>query len=279
MLDNLLQLHLSQALLERERTFKTIYSSTFERCREQIAQSHAYHTRFKLGHHLEIGQKVLYENHKQGFTRSQKLQQRRLGPFTVTKRVTNTTYEIQDDKDRTVNRTVHRNYLVEYYPKEGSLPAMIEKGVPPNHQNNNFYERFMEQSARDLNNPSTTEKHDSLPFPIEPLGSILSINKPKRYSMHSNDSEITSPFASSRTLCYHLHFLRKHRPPIHVLRSKHKLLNCRPGNTSVQSNNLCVTVPPAWPETALNCALKRLQPNYTDSQSVLRTITRQGYTL
>ena len=58
LLDNLLQPQLSQALLERERTFKQIYSSTVERCREQTARSHAYRNRFKLGRHLEIGQKV-----------------------------------------------------------------------------------------------------------------------------------------------------------------------------------------------------------------------------
>ena len=126
LLDNLLQPQLSHALLERERTFKQIYTSTFERCREQTAQSHAYRSRFKLGHHLEIGQKVLYENQKQDFTHSQKLQQRRLGPFTVTKPIINTTYQIQDDKDPTIIKTVHRNHLVEYYPKERSLPAMIE---------------------------------------------------------------------------------------------------------------------------------------------------------
>ena len=71
LLDNLLQPQLSQALLERERTFKQIYSSTFERCREQTARSHAYRNRFKLGRHLQIRQKVLYENHKQDLTRSQ----------------------------------------------------------------------------------------------------------------------------------------------------------------------------------------------------------------
>ena len=101
-LDNLLQPQLSQALLERERTFKQIYSSTFERCGEQTAQSHAYRNRFNLGHHLEIGQKVLYEIHKQDLTRGQKLQVRRLGPLSVTKRITNTTYQIQDDKDPTI---------------------------------------------------------------------------------------------------------------------------------------------------------------------------------
>ena len=76
---------------------------------------------------------------------------------------------------------------------------MIEEYVPSDHQNDNFYERFMEQRTRDLNNPSTTDEHDSLPFPIETLRSSSSTNQPKRSSMHSNDSGITSPLAFSRT--------------------------------------------------------------------------------
>ena len=173
LLDSLLQPQLSQALVERERTFKQIYSLTFERCREQTARSHAYRNRFKQGHHHEVGQKVLYENHKQDFTRSQKLQQRRLGHFTLTKRITNTTYQIQVDKDPTVIKTVHKNHLVEHYPKEGSLPAVIEEYLPSDHQNDNFYERFMEQRTRDLNNPSISEEHDSFRLPLEPLPSCF----------------------------------------------------------------------------------------------------------
>ena len=179
LLDNLLQPPLSQAPLERERTFKQLYSSTFERRREQTARSDAYRNRFRLGHHLEVGQKALYENHKQDLTPNQKLQQQRLGPSTVTKRITNATYEIQDDKDPTAIKTVHRKHLVEFYPKEGSLPAMLEEYAPPDHQNHYFYERFMEQRTRDLNNASTTEEHDSFPFLIEPLRSFSSTNKPK----------------------------------------------------------------------------------------------------
>ena len=199
MLDNHLQPQLSQALLERKRPFKQIYFSTFERCREQTARSHVYRNRFKLGHHLEIGQKALYENQQQDLTRNQKLQQGRLGPFTVTNRITKTTYQIQDDKDPTGIKTVHRKHLVDYYSKEESLPAIIEDYVPSDQQKDNFYERFLEQRTRDLDNPSTTEEHDTFPFPIEPLRFLRSTKKPKRSSMHSNDSRITSPVASSRT--------------------------------------------------------------------------------
>ena len=42
LLDNLFRPQLSHALLEGERDFKRIYSTTFERCREQTARSHAY---------------------------------------------------------------------------------------------------------------------------------------------------------------------------------------------------------------------------------------------
>ena len=284
LLDNLLQPQLSQALLERERNFKQIYSSTFERCREQTARSHAYRNRFKLRHHLQIGQKVPYENHKQDLTRSQKLQERRLGPFTVTKRITNTTYQFQDDKDPTVVKIVHRNHLVEYYPKEGSLPTMIEEYVPSNYSNDNFYERFMEQRTRDLNNPSATEEHDSFPFPIEPLRPISSTNQPKRPSMHSNDSGITSPLTSSRTP---------------VLSPAIPTRTSTPCPSSTQHNQ-SVQVPSRehlspiqqfirnsatrMARSSVNSRTKepkynRAQPNYPDSQSVLRTITRQVYKL
>ena len=256
LLDNLFQPQLSQALLGRERTFKQISSSTFERSREQTARSHAYRNCFKLGHHLEIAQKVLYENHKQGLTRSQKLQQRRFGPFTFTKRIMNTTYQIQDDKDPKFIKTVHRNHLVEYYPKEGSLPAMIEEYVPSDHQNDNCHERFMEQRNRDLNNPNTTEEHDSFPIPIEPLRSISSANKPKRSSMHSNDSGITSPLASSCTPVLSPAIPTETSIPINLLLNNHKLIKCCPGNISVQFNNLFAIVPSAWPERASNRALK-----------------------
>ena len=282
--DNLLQPQLSQALLERERKFKQIYSSTFERCREQTAQSHAYRNRFKLGHHLQIGQKVLYENHKQDLTRSQKLQERRLGPFTVTKRITNTTYQIQDDKDPTVVKTVHRNHLVEYYPKEGSLPAMIQEYVPSNYPNDNFYERFMEQRTRDLNNPSTTEEHDSFPFPIEPLRSTSSTNKPTRSSMQSNDSGITSPLASSRTPVLSptipmgtstpcpssfQHAQPVQTPPREHLSPIQQFIRNSATRMARSSAN----------SRPKELKYNRAQPNYPDSQSILRTITRQGYKL
>ena len=144
LLQKLLRPQTSQHLLDQKRDFKRIYSSTFEQFREQTARSHAYSNRYKLGHHLNIGQKVPYENHRQDLSESQKLKQR-LGVFTITKLITSTTYQIQDNKDPSVAKTVHRNHLVEYNPKEEWLPAMIEEFVPHDQLTDDFYERFLEK--------------------------------------------------------------------------------------------------------------------------------------
>ena len=122
LLDNLLRPQLSHALLEQELDFKRISSASFERCRELWARSHTYRNRFKLGQHLDKGQKILYENHRQDLSKSPNFHKRRLKPFTVTKLLTNRTYQIQDDRDPTILKTVHRNHLVEYCLKKETLP-------------------------------------------------------------------------------------------------------------------------------------------------------------
>ena len=192
LLDNLLRPQLSQALLERKRDFKRISCATFERCREQTARSQAYRNRFMLGQNLEIRQKVLHENHRQDLSKSQNFQQRRLGPFTVTKRVTDTTYQIQDDKDPTILKTVHRNHLVEYYPKEETLPPMVDEYVLLDRRPDDFYERLMEQRIQKINNPAECKMKDSLPFPIEPLRTAPVTLPQKRVSNTSSDSGVNS---------------------------------------------------------------------------------------
>ena len=269
LLGNLLRPQLSHSLLERERDFKRIYSATFERCREQTARSHAYRNRFKLGQHLEIGQKVLYENHRQDLSKSQKLQQRRLGPFTVTKRVTNTTYQIQDDKDPTTLETVHRNHLVEYYPKEETLPPMIEEYVPMDRRHGDFYERFMEQRFQKINSSGHLSMEDSLPFPIEPLRATPVTLPQKRVSNTSSDSGVNSPHALSPAMP-----ITPDKSQPHLIPSTSRTNPSSGPLTPIQQfiNN---SRKPKNKEPKFN----RSQPNHHDPQSVLRTRTRQGYKL
>ena len=84
-LDRLLRPQLSDELIARENDFKRIYSSTYQRCSQITSKSHEYRNRFKLRRPINIGQKVFLENHTADLSRSQKLKQLRVGPFTVTK--------------------------------------------------------------------------------------------------------------------------------------------------------------------------------------------------
>ena len=158
---------------------------------------------------------------------------------------------------------------------------MIEEYVPSDHQNDNFYERFMEQRTRDLNNPSKTEEHDSFPFPIEPLRSIPSISKPKRSSMQSNDSEITSPVASSRTPVLSAAFLTETSIPhsSSSQQSQPAQLSHREHLSPIQqfirksATRMARNSPNSRPKEP---KYNRSQPNYSESQSVLKIITQQG---
>ena len=272
LIQKLLRPQLSQALLEEERDFKRIYSSTFERCREQTARSHAYRNRFKLGHHLDVGQNVLYENHRQVLSKSQKLQQRRLGPFTVTKRVTSTTYQITDDRDPSIKKTVHRNHLVEYYRKEESLPALIEENIPHDQRHDGFFERFLQQRIGTLNSFTEPLEADPIPFPIRPLTTAPLVASHKRDSLTSSDSGVGSPQVFSPTLPITPEQLPQH-----------------PQETETEQPS---TSAPTRPLTPIQQFLRnsrkskaretksfRRQPHDLNSQSVLRTLTRRGYKL
>ena len=110
--------------------------------------------------------------------------------------MTNTTYQIQDDTDPLVLKTVHPNHLVEYYPKEETLPPMIEY-VPMDKRHDVFYERFIEQRIQKINNPGQSGMEDFFPFPIEPLPAAPVAHPQKRVSKTSSDSGVNSPHVLS----------------------------------------------------------------------------------
>ena len=197
LLDNFLQPQLSQALLEQERDFRWNYSSAFEKTVEQTARSHANRNRFNLGQHLEISRKVIYQNQCQDLCNSQKLQQCRFGPFTTIKRITKTTYQIQDNNVPANRKTVHRNHIVDYSPKEKTLPPMIEENVPMDRSQDDFYERIMEQRIQKLNNSQQSSMEDSVSFPIESTAAAPVTLPRKRVSIISSVSGVNSPHVLS----------------------------------------------------------------------------------
>ena len=144
-----------------------------------------------------------------------------------------------------------------------------------------FYELFMEQHSPDLNNPSSTEKHDSFPFSIEPIRSFSSIKKPKRSSTHSNDSGITSSLACSRTPVLSptipVETSTPHPSSSQYARTaqlspRDHLSPIQQFNRNIASRMARNSVKSRPEEPKYN----RSQPNYPDPQLVLRTRTQQG---
>ena len=218
---------------------------------------------------MEIGQKVLHENHRQDVSKCQKVQQRQLGPCTVTKRVTNTTYQTQDNKDPTTLKTVHRNHLVGYYPKEESLPPMIEEYVPMDRHPDNFFERFMEQRIQKLNNFEQPSTEHPLQFPIEPLRTAPVTRPQKRVSNTSSDSGVNSPHALS--------------PAIPITPDQSQPY---PIPSTSRTNTISGPLTPIQQFIHISRKTKtkdykynHSQPDHPNPHSVLRTCTRQGYKL
>ena len=211
----------------------------------------------------------MYENHRQDLSRSQKFKQRRLGPFTVTKRVTNTTNQIQDDKDPTVFITVHRKHLVEYYLKEETLAPMVEDYVPIDQRHDIYYERFMAQPIQKLNISEQPSMENSLPFAIVLLRTAPVTLTQKRVSNTSSDSGVNSPHVLSPAMPitpdssqpYLVPSTSQMNPPSGPITPiQHFINNSRKSENNEPKHNRC-------------------QPDHPDPQSVRRTRTRQGYKL
>ena len=158
--DRFLSSEISKSVMDRENTFKKVYSETYEKSRTVLEKARQYRNRYKLAKRLKVGQKVLLEDHSTVIGVSKKLCELRTGPYTVTKVITEVTYEITLDNDPTVKKAVHRNHLIEYYPASDTLPPMIEEYFPTGHSRD---EEFYQNLAKLPQNIIQDEKH------IEPL--------------------------------------------------------------------------------------------------------------
>ena len=83
------------------------------------------------------------ENHIVGLSRSQKMKQQRVNPFTVTKQITNTTYEMRQNAIPDNIKVTHRNHLIESLPKEERLPPLITNYAPIA-KNSDFYKLLVQ---------------------------------------------------------------------------------------------------------------------------------------
>ena len=166
-------------------------------------------------------------------------------------------------------KTVHRNHLVEYYPKDESLPAMIEENVPHDQRHDDFFEPSLEQRIGKLNSFTEPLAADPIPFPIRPLPKAPVVASHKRDRINSNDSRVGSPHVFSPTLAITPEQLPQH-----------------PQETETEQPSTSAPTRPLTPfQQFLRNSRKskarereyfRPQPHDPNSQSVLRTLNRQG---
>ena len=115
-----------------------------------------------------------------------------MGPFTVTKRITNTTYQITEDQNPENLRTVHRNHLIEYFPKEETLPPLIEEYTTPHSGDTNFYSSFVKGRIEKLNVSEPQTLGDLCILPIRNQRDQILAGKITQ-TPQSTDSNIISP--------------------------------------------------------------------------------------
>ena len=146
---------------------------------------------------------------------------------------------------------------------------MIEEYVPMDRRHDDFYERFMEQRFQKINNPGQSSTEDSLPFPIEPLRTAPATLPQKRVSNTSSDSGVNSPQVVSPAMP-----VTPDNSQSHPMTSRSRMPPSSGPLTPIQQfiNN-------SRNSTTKEPKYNRSQPDHPDSQSVLRTRTRQGYKL
>ena len=149
---------------------------------------------------------------------------------------------------------------------------MIEENVPHDQRHDDFYERFLEQRIGKVNSFTKPLTADPIPFPIRPLPTAPVTASHKRDSITTRYSGVGSPQVFSPTLPITPEQLPQH-----------------PQETETEQPSTSAPARPLTPiqqfqwnsrnSKARKPKYFRPQPHDPNSQSVLRTVTRQGYRL
>ena len=155
----------------RENQFKQIYNNAYKKSVENNNRAHQHRNKHKLGKPLEVGRKVLMENHQIELGTSKKLHELRSGPYSVAKKLTNVYYEGTLDSNPVTRKVAYRNHLVEYYPATETIPELtLEYGIDKNNCDT-FYNNLMTSQMNKLNSPLTKFSFQSPTnteyFPVE----------------------------------------------------------------------------------------------------------------
>ena len=148
-IDRFLKHQISAETLKRENDFQLIYSNTYTHCRRITNKAHMFRNQFKLEQPIKEGTKVLLENKSKPLLKSQKLLNLRSGLYTVIEKITEVTYGIQNDF-KNEKKIVHRNHIVEYFPKEQQMPKLLQE-YSSELLSSDFYDHITNQQINSFN--------------------------------------------------------------------------------------------------------------------------------
>ena len=241
---------------------------------------------------LSVLDKKSLENHAQDLTKTQKLKQLRVGPFTVTKQITKTTYEIREDSNPDNVKTTHRNHLIEYFPKEERLPPLITNYAATS-RDSDFCKHLVNSQIEQY--ISGKEKHslDVMPFVITPIQNNSDcqqkddiefspradsgINSPARSMQQSPRSQKSCPY-ENRALFPLSEFQSQNLPMTPMPRQPHDLPNpIRDSQPSI--SNTPLNLNSASDKGKIAHFATKVKEKYTrnDPNSSLRKLERKGY--
>ena len=162
--------------------------------RETTDKANEYRNKQKLGKELQVGQKVLRENFTKELNKSKKLSSVRSGPYRVLRKITKATFEIEIDENPGRSLNSHRNHLIEYFPRDATVPSMImdynrPQELPDDHRQ--FY--------RNLNKTAVDDYNQYIPHGESRFTSFPAIQTEGHITIHDqkgNTNEIDSGFNS-----------------------------------------------------------------------------------
>ena len=156
---------------------------------------------------------------------------------------------------------------------------MIEKNILSDKRHDDFYERFMERRIQMFSDLDPFVRNDSIPLPIALLNPTSTAVAPKWISDTNTDSGGKSPLALS-PIQPSTQLSSPQRTPPPIPPTSQRMPTIHPPARSLipiqqfmQDSWQFRSIKPGNKEPKIN----RCQPDHPDSQSVLRTRTRQGY--
>ena len=132
-----------------------MYNAAYKKSLE--TKAHKQRNKTKLWELLDVGQKLLMENHSIDNGSSKKQWELRSGHFMIARKSTNVSYKTQLDSDQTIKKTVHGNHLIDYFPIEEKAKELINDYFLKKQSNKKFHENLMQSRNKFVKIPLTNK--------------------------------------------------------------------------------------------------------------------------